>query len=97
MAFRGGSKAVAAAGTAEPLTATRQVYCSLTIQAKSGNTGTVYVGDSNVSSSNYFFELQGYPDSITLLSSEGDSINTAQVFIDAANNDDAVTFGGIAR
>lgn len=48
--FIGGAKAVAAAGTAEQLSATSFYVDSLIIQANPTNTGYVYVGDSTAAS-----------------------------------------------
>ncbi len=65
-----GEKTVAAAGTAEALSSTKRVK-ALTVVAKGGNTGQVYVGGSDVSSStndgldareSVSFEAEGWMD-----------------------------------
>lgn len=84
-ALKGGAKTVTSAGTAEALSATDLQILSVVIKAKAGNTGTIYVGDSAVSSSAGF----------ALAASESVSVeidNLAKVFIDAGTSNDGVTF-----
>lgn len=47
-----GAKTVAAAGTAEPLASTHTPAMWVRVQAKVGNTGYIYVGDSTVAAAN---------------------------------------------
>lgn len=81
-----GAKAVAAAGTAEALAADTDLTSGyINIKALSTNTGLVYVGDSDVDSTN------GYP----LAAGESVALTVAnlnQVYVDAAVNGEAVRF-----
>ena len=96
MAVKGGNINVATAGTRVQFSATRNVFCSLTVQSDPENANYVYIGDSSVSSSNFFIKL-GPGDSLPLISSEGDSINLQNLWADAAVNDEDVNFIGVAR
>ena len=78
-------KDVAAAGTAEAISATDLGFWDVTIQAKITNTGYVYVGDSSVSNSDYGVALPA-GGSITL--SKGDFND---IFLDVDTNGEGVT------
>ncbi len=82
-----GVQAVATAGTAEPLAATSTPLSAglVRIRALAGNSGIVYVGDSDVDAAT------GYP----LAGGEEMLLNIgdlADVYVDAAVNDDGVKF-----
>lgn len=79
-------KNVTTAGTAEPLSATSQVVKRLMIQARN-NTGNIYRGDSNVSSSSYA-EVAPALNSFTVLH----DVDLAEVYIDADNDGEGVTY-----
>lgn len=93
------SKTIAAAGTQEPLVATSvtlptERFCArVTITAKPANTGYVYVGESDVSSTVFAFRLAA-SESVTLGMGEtrGNSIDLATVYIDTSVNDEGVDF-----
>ena len=91
----GGSKAVATTGTAVPLSSTSVKVRALMIQAKkvaANNTGNVFIGDSNLD--------QGVAEQIELASLDayelpippGAVIDLADVYVDADNSADGVTF-----
>ena len=86
-----GSKNVTAAGTAEALTSTRTIATWVIIQAKSGNTNAVYVGDSTVSSTNGH-RLIATNTMPMFPGGGGNYINLANVYIDAAVNGEGVIF-----
>ena len=82
-----GEKTVAAAGTAEALSAAKRVK-ALTIVAKAGNAGQVYIGGSDVSSSTndgldagevVSFEAEGWMD-------------LADIYVDSGVNGEGVDF-----
>ncbi|NIR31662.1 MAG: hypothetical protein GWN84_20590 [Gammaproteobacteria bacterium] len=83
---RNGEKLVATAGTAVTLVgASTIVKSGVRIKARKGNTGTVYIGDSNVDSTN------GYP--LEPGESEFVEIEDLQsIYIDADNNSDGVRY-----
>jgi hypothetical protein len=85
-ALLSGEKAVASAGTAEALGT--GIYHSLTIIAKSDNTGQVYVGGSDVASSTN--DGLDSLDVITFTSEKG--IDLAKVYIDSGTSGDGVDF-----
>ena len=95
MAIKSGTVNIDAAGTAQAFSATREVFCSLTVQAHPDNAGDVYVGGPAVSSATGI--VLGPGDSFPLLSSEGDSINIQFLYGDAANTGDDINFIGVAR
>lgn len=90
---------VAAAGTAVPISAVATPAIDIIITADAGNTGTVYVGDSTVDSSN------GQP----LAAGESYAIGTggirgtqedfvlSDVYVDAATNGDSVRVAYTSR
>lgn len=82
-----GQNTVAAAGTAEAL-ASSQAVKSVTIKALSGNTGDIYVGNSDVDNTNGFVLSPG--DTISM-----DIANLATVYIDSATNGDGVSYIGV--
>lgn len=98
MAFKQGAGKTTTTGVRVALTAANDYFCSLTIQAKVGNSGgSVYIGDDTVSTTAFAFELAP-GEAITLTSSEGDSINTKQIYLDVQGGaTDGVTWGGISR
>jgi len=79
-----GHKTVSAAGTAEALASSTSIK-SVTVKALRTNTGTIYVGDSSVSSSNGFEIDPG--ESVDI---EIDDLAT--VYIDADTNGDGVSY-----
>jgi len=78
-------KNVTTAGTAVPVSATSLGYAEVTIQAKKGNTGYIYVGDSSVSDSVYGVALSAGA-SVTL---QGGDFN--DIYIDSDTNGEGVT------
>lgn len=95
MAVIHGSKAVAAAGTEEKLSATSVAIQSITIQAKRANTGFVYVGGTGISST----------EGISLDAGEMCSFSVAEdgvdepgdIWIDVDTNGEGVTFTATTR
>lgn len=88
-------KTVAAAGTAEPLTATALETTSVVIQARQSNVGDVYIGDSTVAAGNGVVLNASNP---TMTISVDDTfadedravLNLADIYIDADNTGDGV-------
>ena len=81
-------KTVASAGTAEALVAASKRVKSVVIVAKSGNTGRVYVGGSDVSSSTN--GGLGASQSISLEAAGW--MDLADIYIDADTNGEGVDF-----
>ena len=79
-----GQKTVASAGTAEALAASTTCV-SITMKALLTNTGSVYVGDSSVDSSNGFILAAG--DALAL-----DISDLATIYLDADVNGEGVSF-----
>jgi hypothetical protein len=88
----GGSKTVSASGTAEALVASSTDAQMLFVEAKSGNTGAIYFGDSNVNktTSKQITLLQGQ--SVDVHADGGYKIDINEFYIDADNNGDGVGF-----
>lgn len=85
MALTSGSKDIAAKGTAEPLSTASLGAGWVLIQAKTDNTGVVYIGDKDVDVDN----------GITLAKGERETFvidDLSSVYVDAATNGDGVTF-----
>jgi len=79
-----GSKDVATAGSSEALAASTSIK-SVTIRAKSSNTGLIYVGSSSVSSSNGF-QLSA-DETVSL-----DLDNLSKIYLDCDSDGDGVTY-----
>jgi len=79
-----GQKNVSSAGTAEALGSATDII-SVTIKAKSSNTGNIYVGGSDVSSSNGLILEPG--DAVSL-----DINDLSTVYIDADTNGEGVSY-----
>ncbi len=88
----GGAETVDASGTGQPLVGVSTDAQMLFVQAKSGNTGAVYFGDSAVdkTSSKQTTLLQSQ--AITVSVDGGYKLDINEFFIDADNNDDGVDF-----
>jgi len=87
------NKAVTAAGTAEALTTSDIDTKEVIIKAPAGNAGAVYIGDSTVAAANGYILAAG--DTITLTdllanSNEDVKFALSDIYVDAANNGDAV-------
>ena len=83
-----GQRNVAIAGTAVTLLATDQEIYVVTIKAKSTNGGDIFVGDSNVSSSNGFILDAGEEVTIKI---DSDDTNP---YIDSSVNGEGVSYIG---
>lgn len=98
--IKSGQQAVAAAGTAEALTATAIDARKLRLKAPTSNTGNVFIGDSTVDSATGFIMEPGDGVNVSdLLGSdygsryaESVSFDLSKVYVDAANNGDLVSF-----
>jgi len=89
--IRDGSKDVSAAGTAEALTASPVRAVWVTVQAKTDNTGYVYVGASTVSGSRGVQLAAG--DSITFpVVEKRYTYDLSTIYVDAATNGDGVVW-----
>lgn len=79
-------KTVASAGTAEPLSATSLVVKKLFMQAQE-NTGNIYRGDSNVDSTTHDEKVPAL-NSFSVM----ENVDLAEVYIDADNDGEGVTY-----
>lgn len=79
------SKNVTTAGTQVPLSATSIGIVEVTIQAKFANTNNIYVGNSDVSSTNGLVLIAGATVTLT-----GGDLN--DIYIDSDTNGEGVTF-----
>jgi hypothetical protein len=88
----GGAKTVTASGTAEALVASSTDAQKLFVEAKSGNTGAVYFGDSAVdkTTSKQVTLLQGQ--SADVHADGGYKLDINEFYIDADNNGDGIDF-----
>ena len=88
----GGAETVDASGTAQPLVAVSTDAQMLFVQAKTGNAGAVYFGDSAVdkTSSKQTTLLQSQ--AVTVSVDGGYKLDINEFFIDVDNNDDGVDF-----
>jgi hypothetical protein len=89
-------KTVAGAGTAEPLSATELKVAAFTVQALGTNTGNVYIGDENVSSSQKaaFLAAGELFEYDSTKNQQGNTeINLAEVYIDVDANGEGVCIG----
>lgn len=90
----GGFKDVTAAGTAEPLVATKTMVVSVIVYAKPANTGSIYVGPSDVDSADtdktYAILAAGEDQERT--SVPGTIFDLSKVYIDSSVNGEGVTF-----
>jgi hypothetical protein len=84
-AIYNGQETVDAAGTAQPIATTQALVSGVTVKALAGNAGLVYVGNSGVDAANGFELAAGEEKFI-----EVDDLAT--VYIDAATNDDGVSY-----
>lgn len=86
-AIYNGQETVDAAGTAQAIGTSQALISGVTVKALAGNSGIVYVGNSSVDSTNGF-ELSAGEEKFIEVD------NVAKVFIDAATNDDGVSWIG---
>lgn len=84
-----GQTNVTTAGTEVPLTTTTAIL-SVTVKAKVGNTGYIYVGPNGVSSTTGFVLSKG--ESITY-----DTDNLADVYIDCSVNGEGVSYTALVK
>lgn len=93
-------KTVAAAGTRERLTTAALRQPSIVIQALAGNTNAIFLGGSNVSSTQYFVRLAAN-NSVTLTAAEfgqaGAQIDLNSIWIDVTTNAEGVNVGYMER
>ena len=86
--FISSAKTVASAGTAEAVSSSSQRVKSLTIIAKAGNTGQVYVGGSDVASSTN----DGLEPGAALIVEAVSWLDLADIYIDVDNAGEGVDF-----
>ena len=84
-------KTVAAAGTAEAMSSTSQRVRSVTIVAKSSNTGQVYIGGSDVASTTNAGLAPG--DALEIPSESW--LDLSDVYIDVDTNGEGIDFYGV--
>ncbi len=85
-------KAVAAAGTAVPLAASKKIVRKLMIAAYVDNTSDIFLGDSSVDAATGFVLAPGVAIKIEdLLYNSRDVYDLNEIYIDAAVNDEFVT------
>lgn len=79
---------VTSAGTKQRLTSTSTSVYAIEIQADKDNVGSVYIGDSTLTTSNGI-ELE--PKDIHIIElEEMDELNLSDYYVDADNNDDKI-------
>jgi len=92
------NKNVTATGTAEPLTSTGVYVSSVTVKAKSANTGDIYIGGSSVDSTG--FKL-GAGQAVTFgdqeVSGEDTIFNLENIYIDSSVSGEGVEILGNKR
>jgi hypothetical protein len=91
---------VSLAGTAVALSSTQLLVKNVVVQAENGNTGLIYLGGSDVDSTNGYELSAGLGIALADLQSDigkGDYIDLAQVYVDAATNADAIRVLYLAR
>lgn len=84
-AIYSGQNTVASAGTAEAIGSSQAILSGVTVKALAGNAGVVYVGNSGVDSTN---GLELSPGEQVFI----EVANVATVYVDAATNDDGVSW-----
>lgn len=90
---RSGQQAVASAGTAEALVASTTWARNVIFTAPAGNTGNVFLGDSTVDATSGLVVAPGGQVNLSdLLGGEAYVTDLATVYVDAANNDDAISW-----
>ena len=82
---------VPAAGTAVPLSATRIAAVWVFLQAKVANTGKIYVGTSDVSSTSFGVELSSLDGYAIPPTSALNIYDLSDIYIDAGVSGDGVT------
>lgn len=88
-----------AAGTAQQLTSTLTKAEVVNITAKVGNTGNIYIGDSNVSSTRYFAYLDA-GESVSIeaqAAGYSGTFDLSEIYIDGDTTNDDVLVGYIER
>jgi hypothetical protein len=88
------NKSVTTAGTRVALVSSSTLAINVVIQANSGNTGVIYVGDSTVSSSVFGVKLTaGNSVSIELppISDGAMEVDLADIYLDSGTNGDGVS------
>jgi hypothetical protein len=92
-----GTKSVTTAGTDVPLLAAQdlpagRVVKRLTIQAKSGNTGIIYVGIGAASSSDFGIELRAR-DAVSFgIGDSTSDVDLCRIWLDSSVNGEGVTY-----
>jgi len=93
-----GTKAVASAGTPEPLVGTPTYVSSLEIHARknptTANTDNIYVGFASGAGNQKRVLAPG--ESFPITAPPGKKIDLAGIYIDAATSDDAVTWSALS-
>ncbi len=97
MYFRpvGLKKTVTTAGTQERLSASEKKVRAVTIQALPGNSGKVYIGDNQVSSTNYGVSLDfgmDYTLSAEIMGDAAGFISLKDIWIDVDTSTEGVTY-----
>lgn len=90
-----GELIVAAAGIALALdtsTDGSQLWRSITVRAKNGNTGRIVIGNKALGATNWPNDGLAADEAITWESLSGNPVDLAQIFIDAATSGDGVDF-----
>ena len=93
-------KTIATAGTREQLTTTNMKVLNVTFQAELFNTGIIYIGDNQVSSSNYAYGLVA-GDSVSLdaliLGLAPIFISLNEIWIDTSSDGDKLVVSMLQR
>lgn len=98
--LRAFTKTIAEAGKREQLTTADIKVSAVSLTAKRTNTGYIYIGDNQVSSTNYGWELVGY-DNICLSAEEfglaNAEISLKDIWIDSSVSTDGIAVGYLER
>lgn len=87
---RDGSKDVTTAGTRVALVAAQEFAAWVTVQAKTGNTGSIYLGGVTIDSTRGIELLSG--DTHTFLAERARQYDLNGIYIDSSVNGEGVTF-----
>jgi hypothetical protein len=93
-------KNVTTAGTREALVSSPTLVINFCIQAKAGNTGVVYIGTSEVSSSAYAVRLtagNSYSVEMPVIGGHAMEVDLSELYLDVGTSGDGVTVAYYVR
>lgn len=90
--LKSGQKTVATAGTQLALSSSGTWARNLYLAAPAANAGAIYIGDSNVDSATGYAMAPGASVALSSLLGHDIAVYLDDIYVDAANNGDKVTF-----